>query len=164
MVTASPPVGAQLGVPGLSGLRVAYSLSVGALVLLALATLASPLLLPALRRGAAPLPDAGKLQIVAKDAEWVLQYNLTNHTEQDGTYTFEIAAAESSGAARGSAANRSVHTTTVLVGAGRTYVFIYHLRPGEMPDGPVQFTVQRGGDPAPAEDVTLHLPAPGSSR
>jgi hypothetical protein len=140
------------------GLRLAYASSVVLLVVLALATLASPLLLPALRTGQAPLPEAGKLQVLAKADEWILEYHLTNSTASDGTYTFVIAGAASAPVvASGVATDRTVHTTSVLVTAGHSYGFIYHLRLGEVPDGPVRFTIDRAGDAAPLEDVTLHL-------
>ena len=167
MAAGSAAVSAALGpaLPRLRGLRVAYTASVALLIALALATLASPMLLPALRRGQPALPDASKLQVLAKADKWVLQYNLTNGTPQDSTYTFEIVSAETGDAARGAGTvGQPIHTTSVLVGAGRTYVFIYHLRPGEVPPGPVRFLLLRGGDAAPIEDVTLHVPAVGSAR
>lgn len=146
-------------------LRLAYAVSVAVLVVLALATLASPVLLPVLRREQATLPEAGKIQVLAKAGEWVLQYNLLNGTGQSGAYTFEItsaAPAEATGPATNSVFSPPLHTTSVLVEAGRSYVFIYHLRPQQVPDGTVRFTVHRGGEALPLEDLSLHLPPDGA--
>ena len=145
---------------GLRGLRAVYAVSVVLLAVLALVTLASPLLLPALRRELATLPDAGKIQVLAKDGEWVLQYNLLNGAEIPAAFTFEVAGSP----AESGAAPRVLHTSSVRVDAGKTYVFIYHLLPAQVPDGTVRFTLQRDGESAPLEELTLHLPANGKSR
>ena len=165
MAVASPAVVGRSTSGSPRALRVGYAASVVLLVVLALATLASPLLLPGLRRDEAALSEAGRLQVLAKADEWVLEYHLTNGNDRDETYTFEIALAEPTSPARNAyVAGRSVHTTSVLVGAGRTYGFIYHLRPSETQGAPIRFLLHRGGDAAPIEDVTLHLASLESTR
>ena len=137
------------------GLRLFYAGSVAVLALLAAATAASPLVLPALRAPqAAPLADAARLQVAAQPDEWVLQYNLLNDSSDAAPYRFQLAAA-----------GQSLYESDVVVPAGRPYIFIYHLRPEQSPSGTVQFTVRRGGAPSPLEDVSLHLAAlaPGTS-
>ena len=145
---------------GLRGLKAVYAASVALLALLALATLASPLLLPVLRREHAPLPEAGKIQVLAKEGEWVLQYNLLNGAETPAAFTFEVAGSPASSGGT----SRLLHTASVLVDAGKSYVFIYHLLPHQAPDGTVRFTLHRNGASEPLEDLTLHLPAGGESR
>ena len=151
------------------GLKAFYVGSVALLVLLALATLGSPLILPSLRREPAPLAEAGKVQVLARSGEWILQYNLVNQTTSSGAYTFEISApppaAPAAARAPSTAPDRGsvLHTSSVHVDGGRPYVFIYHLRPEQVPHGSVQFTVHRGGDAAPLEDLTLHL-GPATSK
>ena len=140
----------------LRGLRVAYVVSAALLVVLALATVASPFILPALRQEKAALSEAGKLQVLAKPDEWVLQYDLLNPSAAAGVYTFELTVP--SGDAAVTSAPVVLHTTTVPVDAGRTYVFIYHVLPDRAPSGAVRFTVHRGDEGIPVEDVTLHLP------
>ena len=139
--------------PGLGALRVAYVLSAVLLALLALATVASPLILPALRQEQAALPEAGKIQLLAREDAWVLQYNLLNATESAGVYTFELTASAA-----------PLHQTSVTVDAGRTYVFIYHLRPEQVTSDAVRFQLHRGGERAALEDLTLHLPPRGGDR
>jgi hypothetical protein len=137
---------------GLRALRLAFVLSTALLALLALATVASPLILPVLRHEQTSLPEAGKIQVLVKPDEWVLQYNLLNPTEAAGVYIFELTA------------SAPLHSTSVLVEGGRTYIFIYHLRPEEVTGGAVRFALHRGGESTPVEDLTLRLPPRGGSR
>jgi hypothetical protein len=144
----------------LRGLRVAFVLSAALLVLLALVTVASPLLLPMLRSETAALPEAGKIQLLARGEAWVLQYNLLNPTDVAGTYTFELTTVGEAGGSLPTV----LHTTSALVDARKTYVFIYHLRPDQLQSDAVRFALRRSGEGAPVEDVTLHLPARGGGR
>ena len=145
-----------------SGLKAAYAGSIVLLIVLALATLASPLMLPTLRGAQAALPESGKVQVLAEPGEWVLQYNLVNASDSSGAYTFEIAAGPPAPAV--SLASRVLHTSNVRVDSGRPYVFIYHLSHDQVPGRTVQFTVHRGGETAPLEELTLHLPPAGGAR
>lgn len=145
---------------GLRGLRFVYAASVALLVLLALVTLASPLLLPAVRREHATLADAGKIQVLVTGGKWVLQYNLLNGAELPTAFSFEVAGSP----ALPGAVSPVLHTSSVLVDAGKAYIFIYHLVPDQVPDGTVRFTLHRDGASAPLEDITLHLPPAGGSR
>jgi len=135
------------------GLRLTYVVSITLLILLAAATLASPLIFPALRGEPAALPEAGKIQVLATAGEWVLQYNLVNQTTTSSAYTFELDTPRAADMARPA----PLHTSSVFVDAGHSYVFIYHLRPEQVTDGRVQFSVHRGGEAAPLEELTLHL-------
>jgi hypothetical protein len=161
-VAAGSLAGGAHDASGLRGVRVAYAASVAVLIVLALATLGSPLILPLLRRERAALPDVGKVQVIAKPGEWVLQYNLLNSGAEAAAYTFELAT--SPAASAGGDSSRVLHTSSVFVDAGRAYVFIYHLRPEQVQSDAVRFALSRSGSPAPVEDLTLHLTSTGGER
>ena len=127
--------------------KLLYSFSIGLLVLLGLATLASPLVLPFLRTEQLSLSEMGRLQLLEAPDEWILQYNLKHEGTEEELYTFEITTEGQSNA------------STARVRAGGQYTFIYHLPLAHEPDERAQFTLLRSGQPEPVENVTLHLGA-----
>jgi hypothetical protein len=132
-------------------LRLAYGLSVLLLAGLAMATLASPVLLPVLRPQAHPatLPVTAKLQLLAGEETWVLQYEVTNDTGEAAAYLFELVL------------DGVTDHWTAVVKAGDTFSYIYHIAPQRVASQRVRFLVRRASEVEPLDDVTLHLASAG---
>jgi hypothetical protein len=128
-------------------LRLATTFSVALLALLAVATLASPILVPVLRpqQTREALPQVGKLQLLERPDEWILQYDLTNHRDEPAAYTFTVTYGS------------KTDTHSAFLRARDTFSYIYHFYPEQTPARQARFTVHRAAEADPVEDVTLHL-------
>lgn len=130
----------------LRALHVVSCLVLGALVVI---TLGSPLFLPMMQQQFAKqdlLTMVGKLQIIERTDQWILQYNILNPGDKEQIYSFEITA------------DSKVNTQSVSLAPKQTFQFIYHLYPALLHDGGVRFVLWKAAEQQPMEDLLLHLP------
>jgi hypothetical protein len=115
-----------------------------------LSTLASPVIIPALRPPQASLPETARVQLLERPDEWVLQYNLLNDAPQASVFTYEVAF------------DGQVQRTTPFLEPGQAHQMVSHIRKDLLTSGEVRFTVGRAGEGEPIEDLVIHL-GPGGT-
>ena len=132
--------------------RVLFLCSASLLGTLAVATLASPVLVPALRPPTVALPETARVQLLERPDGWVLQYSFVNVGPDPATFLWDVTF------------DREEHRASPSLKPGESYVAISEIPRDQVPSGLVHFTLTRVGDPTPIEDMTLHLAAAGQPR
>ncbi|MDD5082778.1 MAG: hypothetical protein PHU08_05330 [Dehalococcoidales bacterium] len=122
----------------MSRLRLLFIVS---LVILAGAFVATMYWLPS----ASDATESGKAQIIARDNEWILQYDITNQEDRDIQYTIIVTV------------DNNVYEDTAVVKPGKVYTYIHHIYPQQSTDGKVTLALYEEGKTEPIDQVTYYL-------
>lgn len=123
----------------MSRLRIAY---IASLVILA-ALVAFTVFRPMATGGR--YSEVQEEQLLQKESEWVIQFDIINHEGKDQEYTINVLVGE------------KTFTESVLIRDGRRFSYMHHIRPDEITDGDVTLAVYKEGKATPFEQATYHL-------
>ena len=123
----------------MSKIRIAYIASLVILAVLVAFTVFRPM------ATGGRYSEVQKEQLLQKESEWVIQFDIINHEGRDQEYTINALVGE------------KTFTESVLIRDGRRFSYMHHIRPDEITDGDVIFAIYKEGEATPFEQATYHL-------
>lgn len=89
--------------------------------------------------------EVQKEQLLQKESEWIIQFDIINHEGRDQNYTINVLVGE------------KLYTDIILIRDGAKFSYIYHFRPDLETEGDVSFAIYKEGEATPLEQATYHL-------
>lgn len=92
-----------------------------------------------------PYSEVQKAQLLETESEWIIQFDIINHEGSDQNYTINVQVDE------------RLFTDSVLIRDGARFSYIHHIRRDMITGGDVSFTIYKGDEATPFEQVTYYL-------
>ncbi len=89
--------------------------------------------------------ESKRVQIIAGENEWILQYDIINDQERSIKYTIFVTVDD------------TVYEDSTVVKQGKTYTYIHHIYPQQLKEGKVTFALYEEGKTKPIEQTTYYI-------
>ena len=89
--------------------------------------------------------ESKRAQIIERENEWILQYDIINNQEREIKYTIYVTV------------DNTAYSDSTVVKPGKTYTYIHHIYPQQLAEGKVTFALYEEGKVKPVEQVTYYI-------
>jgi uncharacterized membrane protein len=89
--------------------------------------------------------ETKRVQIIEAENERILQCDIINREDRDIEYTIVVTI------------DGVVYTDSTVVKPGKSYTYIHHIYPQQLPEGEVSFALYQEGKSEPIEKATFHI-------
>ena len=89
--------------------------------------------------------EVQRRQLLQMQDQWILQFDILNHKDEDATYTIY------------STAGDRHHVQSVTIKAGGMFNYMQRIRPERLSERSLSFAVYKEGEDTPFEKATYHF-------
>ena len=89
--------------------------------------------------------EVQRAQLLEREDQWIIQFDIINHEGKDTNYTITVMI------------DGKQYNESVLIPAGRTFIYIAHISPDTASDDIVRFAIYKEGEATPLEEATYYL-------